>query len=155
MLLQAKENKYSEEELAERMRFARNVFRITCTTEKALIGFSEKLAGKNQTLSDYFLKDAKEYRTKFSPRSYFYIMNAVNHYLPEPENIKFDSQSGEVLFVGIKEDWFIKPESVEKLCNQFQKSGAKSRYLQFDTIFGHEAWILDAEKFYEFIKTEL
>lgn len=155
ILLQSKENDYPEEELAERMRFARNVFRITCTTEKALIEFSGKLAKKNQTLSNYFLNDAREYRTKFSPRSYFYIMNAVNHYSPVASNVKLDSQSGEIVFVGIKDDWFITPESVKKLYNQFQIAGANTRYLQFNTIFGHEAWILDAEKFYEFIRAEL
>jgi homoserine O-acetyltransferase len=141
-----------EDLLRQRMSLAWFFFRLSCTTENALIILGKKQA----SLENYFVNDGDEYKDTFSPYSYSLYMRMLAEFELESSifsaNIKTDRR--EILLVDIRGDSFTPPKNIEEIYNRLKQKNYKVRKKTFETNYGHEAWILDGKKFYEFIKND-
>ncbi|MDR3477529.1 MAG: alpha/beta fold hydrolase [Gammaproteobacteria bacterium] len=148
-------------DLKARMGLARFFFRISCTTENALSILhndqTKNNPDKKDFLEKYFIADSLNYETCFSPFSYkLYMKMLTNFELKIPDEIDSNVyENKELLLVSINDDQFTPPESIENVYNFLRKEKINVRKNQFNTNYGHEAWILDGERFYEFIEDEL
>lgn len=141
----------SKDALQSSMGLGRFFFRLSCTTENAL-----SILDKKHDLEEYYIIDSMEYETCFSPYSYNLLLKMLLNFqlnLPKhsPDNLKTNN---EILLVGITDDNFTPPECINKIYQLFMEKTQNVRFTQFETLYGHESWILDGERFYEFIKDE-
>ncbi|MCA0402712.1 MAG: alpha/beta fold hydrolase [Proteobacteria bacterium] len=133
------------------MGLARFFFRLTCTTEKAL-----EILDKKENVEEYFLTDSFNYESSFSPYSYnLYLKMLRNYQIDIFEQLIPDNLKKIILLVSIIDDCFTPPEDIDKIFNQLTKKRHKVKNMQFKTNYGHESWIVDGKRFYEFIKKEL
>ena len=138
--------------LRTRMGLARFFFRLTCTTEKAL-----SILEENQNLEDHFIRDSRDYETSFSPHSYNLYMRMLMNFDLDLSVSIYNSQKikNELLLVDITDDQFTPPTCISKVYDLLKEQNYNIRKKTFETTFGHESWILDGERFYEFIKNDL
>jgi homoserine acetyltransferase len=148
-----------EDKMRSRMGLARFFFRLSCTNEKALSILEESQKSsldtdQPQDLENHFINDSRKFEDCFSPYSYhLYMRMLINYKMDIPE--KLTIPHSEILLASISDDQFTPPSCIDKVYNSLFDKNIKVRKKQFETHYGHEAWILDGERFYEFIKNEL
>jgi homoserine O-acetyltransferase len=153
------DNNLCEKLLKIRMGFSRYIFRLSCTTESALkvLAHNEtKITNYNQqkALENYFLNDSLKYENDFSPFSYRIYMKMLANFELDEFQINDKHFNSEIILVNILGDKFTPPECINNIFNLLKLNNYNVTGKTFDTLYGHEAWILDGEKFYEIIKSE-
>jgi homoserine O-acetyltransferase len=141
-------------QLLERMAFARYFFRLSCTTPEAIAEFSTN----GEDVGDYYLMESTEFQTRFNPYSYALLLGAITNYQLGSQAVRSvnnDFDDAELHLIGIQGDLFTPVDSMKVIFRDLHQLGYKVHYQEFSTIYGHEAWIVDGEKFYDQIKTIL
>ncbi|KTD13216.1 alpha/beta fold hydrolase [Legionella jamestowniensis] len=157
MLIDNARHSGSKEELESALGFSRFFFRLSCTNEKALTFLEQKCQidkSFSSSLLDYFIQDNKRFQKEFSPYSNSIILKMIANFkldIREPD-VKFKS---ELTIVSIADDIFTPEENVKLTYENLLKQKHNVAYRHFMTDFGHEAWIVDGKRFYEFIKSDL
>ena len=59
-----------------------------------------------------------------------------------------------LMLVDISGDTFTPEEAITNIYDLLKERNYKVNKKTFETIYGHESWILDGKRFYEFIKSE-
>jgi len=156
-------NNGSRTALESALGHSRFFFRLFCTTEDALKILNDKRnQGNNNrdldTLESYFVEDNLKFQTQFSPYSNsLYLKLIANFGLPEikPLHLSNNHLQSKLLLVSIENDLFTPDKYIKSLFNIFRNKGYSVDLREFDTKYGHEAWIVDGERFYEFIEKYL
>ncbi len=112
----------------------------------------------------YEVERYMEYNTNnfskiFDPLSYLYIVKAINTF-----NLSrgYDSLheailriKAEVLLISFKGDHLFFPKEMEHIYHMMQRNGQKSSYYKIDSNYGHDAFLVELEKFDTIIKERL
>jgi homoserine O-acetyltransferase/O-succinyltransferase len=152
MIESAIKSQLSEEKLKERMSFARFFFRLSCTSEKALNKLLKQFKNKKEAEKS-FTMDRLLYMDEFSPYSYvLYMRMLANFQIDYVTHI--DEKPRDLLLILMEGDVLTPKQSIHMVFNKLTNKGYPVRKKLFKTTFGHEAWILDGKRFYEFIKDE-
>jgi homoserine O-acetyltransferase len=88
---------------------------------------------------------------RFDANSYLYLLRAMDLYdaargyssLEEA----FERIRAEMLFVGISSDWLFPARDVEATAEVAAKAGAKAKYVEMESINGHDAFLKDWDEF--------
>ncbi len=156
MLREATDAGLEREKINQRLSYARALMRLSCTTEEALIGLNEKKVSASPSDNpafQYLLSDSLKYPTRFSADSHIRIMDAMaNFNLPAAH---VSTASSRLSLIGIQGDDFAPARDVEHFCQVLSAQGHTVKYDLFETEYGHESWIIDGKRFYEFISPTL
>lgn len=146
----------NEDELKVRMGLARFFFRLSSATENGLriLGeenFLKKPLSTLERLESYFINDSVQYKKIFSPYSYnLYMRMLANFELGDCRNLMENNSS--LLLVDIQNDIFVREEDIRETFYFLKEHHMNVEKETFKTEFGHESWIIDGERFYDFIK---
>lgn len=147
----------SREELEKALGISRFFFRLSCTTEQALITLNDKCTNNiisSASLEDYFIQDNNIFQKQFSPYSNSIILKMIANF--ELNGIDYPIEhTPDLTIVSIENDSFTPEKQVKLIYDNLLKLKYNVTYKHFITDFGHEAWIVDGTKFYEFIKSNL
>ncbi|MES2205130.1 MAG: alpha/beta fold hydrolase [Pseudomonadota bacterium] len=152
-------NAWQGKELKTMLGLSRFFFRLSCTAESALEILHNKLSQENsndnlKALEQFFVEDNLEFQHRFSAYSNSLLLKMIANF-----EINFDENSSKhnsnLLMVTMENDLFTPEKYVEKIFLTLKKKGHNCILRDFKTQYGHEAWILDGERFYEFIKIHL
>ncbi|EKD92361.1 MAG: hypothetical protein ACD_29C00044G0001 [uncultured bacterium] len=135
--------------LKSMMGFTRIFFRLQCSNEKAL----NILQNKQLNIDDYFLEDSAAFENKFSPYSCALYLNCVAHF-EVLMTLYVKQKNPKLRLISIQHDSLTPKILIKKIFYELKKQKRNVSYSEFKTDFGHESWIVDGEKFYEFIKTD-
>ena len=136
-------------------------FRLMCTTEDALLQLESKLSLENyrdssDVLQEYFIKDSVKFQSRFSPYSNSLYLKSISNFnilnLNQKDCLLKKKSSASIHIVSISSDVFTPKENIAKVFDFFQGNGSDVSCYEFDSEFGHEAWIVDGGRFYEFSK---
>ena len=112
----------------------------------------------------YEVERYMEYNTNnfskiFDPLSYLYIVKAINTF-----NLSrgYDSLheavlriKAEVVLISFKGDYLFFPKEMEHIHRMMQRNGQNSSYYEIDSNYGHDAFLVELEKFDTIIKDRL
>lgn len=138
---------------------SRFFFRLSCTNETALAVLNQKQdKGKGrrpiERLEQYFVEDNLKFQTEFSPFSNSLYLKLIANFELEMDK-GGDYKRPSIKLVSMQDDQFTPASCVSQLATKLANLGQSVLLSQFNTKFGHEAWIVDGEQFYEFIKKDL
>lgn len=142
---------------------ARFLLRLLCSNNEGLVEISNEARDTRdqcieRSLLDHLETDAENYKTKFHPTSYVNLMRAVNNFDISADSIpdrNLDHNKVCLTLIGFKNDKFTPPDHIKGLNDRIAKLNGQSRYLEFDTKFGHESWILDSKNLWRMLKNEI
>lgn len=156
MLIDSAAKSGSKTELEKALGLSRFFFRLSCTNEKALELLNQKFINDNKltSLVNYFIEDNIEFQTKFSPYSNSILLKMMAYFELHVEDIKMKSDP-ELTMISIEHDSFTPEKNVKMIYEKLLKNMCNVSHKHFDTDFGHEAWIIDGKRFYDFIKNDL
>lgn len=157
LLIENAINSGSKEELEKALGFSRFFFRLTCMNEKSLTILEKKLQTNKSTSSsliDYFIQDTNKFQKEFSPFSNSIILKMIANFELKIREFKTKSKS-DLTIVSIEDDIFTPEKHVQLIYEDLLEKRHNVNYRHFKTDFGHEAWIIDGKRFYEFIKSDL
>ena len=107
----------------------------------------------------YLEYNTANFAKMFDPLSYLYIIKAINTF-----NLSrgYDSIHEAILrseaYVGLiafKSDFLFFPEEMEHLAKMFERNGQKYRYELIDSDYGHDAFLVEIEKFEHIVREML
>lgn len=136
---------------------SRFFFRLSCTTEEALEVLNSKRNANSSkqmldVLEEYFVKDNLQFQTQFSPYSNsLYLKLIANFEISAIPVVASNIKRPKLVLVSMQNDFFTPEKYVNDLFDTMQQKGYNIEIMAFKTKFGHEAWIVDGERFYDFI----
>ena len=140
--------------------FARFFFRLSCTTEQALNIFLKKYDAFSEVhdvdiLKRCFVEDNIKFQTQFSPYSNSLYLKMMSYFSLGDILLSEKKSTASLLLVSIENDQFTPESSVNGVFESMSSNKYPVQLRHFETAFGHEAWIVDGGRFYEFIKKDL
>ncbi len=150
----------SYNEYVNSSRYSRIFLRLLCAHEKGLATFAKQLRENNrndksnlETLKDYYDNDSQNYIDIFGPYSYTNLMRGLFPFQIKDFESSISHFKGKIHFIGMKNDEFMPTQPIVEFINKLPiKSELEITYKEFDTLFGHEGWLLESERFYEITK---
>lgn len=146
----------SREELEKMLGFSRFFFRLSCSNETAL-KFLEKKCQKGElasSLEEYFINDNLNFQKEFSPYSNSIILKMISNF-----ELKLKKANKKIcpslVMISIEDDLFTPVVDIKETYNELVNLEHRVIHKHFMTDYGHEAWIVDGKRFYEFIKSDL
>lgn len=139
-------------------KYTRFFFRLSCTTNSGLEIFESKLnnkmayntySSKVENCLNYYIEDGSKYFDFFPFKSYQVLMKMITDFSLNIYDL--NEANPKLIMIGIKDDRFTPSGNVKLLSHKLSNKNNNVSFYEFDSVFGHEAWILDGEKFYEFI----
>jgi homoserine O-acetyltransferase/O-succinyltransferase len=98
-------------------------------------------------IESYLHYQGKDLVGRFDANSYLYLTRAMDLYDVaagyESEEEAYARVEAEVLFVGISSDWLFPPHEVRKTAQRAREAGADARYVEIDSLSGHDAFLKD------------
>jgi homoserine acetyltransferase len=138
------------------LKYARYLFRLSCTTTEALDDLKNKLNCDDEFelngIHGYYLFDGENYAKAFSIKSFRTLMKMITEFKLPPISNDFPNNS-KIYLLALCGDNFIDNNSIKQLNKNFNELKICSQYEEFNTKFGHESWIEDGAKFYEFVNS--
>jgi len=98
-------------------------------------------------LESYLHYQGRELTGRFDANSYLYLSRAMDLYDVaggyESAEEAYSRIEAQVLFVGITSDWLFPPDEVRAAAERVRQAGANARYVEIDTLSGHDAFLKD------------
>jgi homoserine O-acetyltransferase len=95
----------------------------------------------------------------FDPLSYLYIVKAINTFnLSRGYDSLYDAIlriKAETTLISFSSDYLFFPKEMEHISNMMQRNNQKSNYHEIDSEYGHDAFLVELDKFDYIIKKEL
>ena len=108
-------------------------------------------------IESYLHYQGRDLVGRFDANSYLYLSRAMDLYDVaagyESEEVAYSRIEGEVLFVGISSDWLFPPHEVRATAERARGTGADVRYVEIDSLSGHDAFLKDWDDVREAIST--
>ncbi len=92
-------------------------------------------------VESYLRYQAEGFTKRFDANTYLHISRAMDYFALEG----FAGSTSEYLFAAFASDWFYPPSQSRELHEMAQAAGCKSRFLEVDLPYGHDAFLLDGE----------
>ncbi len=107
--------------------------------------------GKTFDIECYLQYQGNDLVGRFDANSYLYLLRAMDLYDSASgyESIEeaFSRIQAEMLFVGISSDWLFPASEVEATAEVAASVGASARYVEMESINGHDAFLKDFDEF--------
>ena len=98
-------------------------------------------------LESYLHYQGRELTGRFDANSYLYLSRAMDLYDVaggyESAEEAYSRIEAQVLFVGITSDWLFPPDEVRAAAERVRQAGVNARYVEIDTLSGHDAFLKD------------
>ncbi len=98
-------------------------------------------------IESYLHYQGRELTGRFDANSYLYLSRAMDLYDVaggyESAEEAYSRIEAQVLFVGITSDWLFPPDEVRAAAERVRQAGANARYVEIDTLSGHDAFLKD------------
>jgi homoserine O-acetyltransferase len=98
-------------------------------------------------IESYLHYQGKDLVGRFDANSYLYLSRAMDLYDVaagyESEEEAYTRIQAEVLFVGISSDWLFPPYEVQATAGRAREAGADARYVEIDSLSGHDSFLKD------------
>lgn len=92
-------------------------------------------------VESYLNYQGDQFTKRFDANSFLYLTRAMNLF----ERKSFAGTQSEYLFTCFTSDWLYPPEQSRELHELARAAGAKSRFVELDSPWGHDSFLLDAE----------
>jgi len=132
----------------------------------------QKKFGRNYVSNDglfelfgrYEVERYMEYNTAnfsklFDPMSYLYIVKAINTFnLARGYDSLYEAIlriKADVTLISFKSDYLFFPQEMEHIHRMMERNGQNSQYYEIDSDYGHDAFLVELEKFETIIKNKL
>jgi homoserine O-acetyltransferase len=106
----------------------------------------EEFGGRFE-IESYLHYQGKDLVGRFDANSYLYLSRAMDLYDLAlgyaSEDEAYGRIEAEVLFVGISSDWLFPPHEVKASAEKARGAGAGARYVEIDSLSGHDAFLKD------------
>src|SRR5829696_6413965 len=106
----------------------------------------EEFGGRFE-IESYLHYQGKDIVDRFDANSYLYLSRAMDLYDVaagyESEEEAYSRIEAEVLFVGISSDWLFPPNEVRATAQRAREAGADARYVEIDSLSGHDSFLKD------------
>jgi homoserine O-acetyltransferase len=106
----------------------------------------EEFGGRFE-IESYLHYQGKDLVGRFDANSYLYLSRAMDLYDVaagyESEEEAYTRIQAEVLFVGISSDWLFPPYEVQATAGRAREAGADARYVEIDSLSGHDSFLKD------------
>jgi homoserine O-acetyltransferase len=106
----------------------------------------EEFGGRFE-IESYLHYQGEDLVGRFDANSYLYLSRAMDLYDVaagyESEEEAYARVEAEVLFVGISSDWLFPPGEVRATAQRAREAGADARYVEIDSLSGHDAFLKD------------
>ena len=155
-------SKGNRKSLEDALGHARFFFRLSYLTENGLEILSDKLENENgdsrlKVLESYFVGSSLKFQAQFSPYSNLVLLKLLAN--SEISEIKVNQINNchqpRLILVSMKNDSVMPEKNIEMMCKELIGKGYKAEHITFDTTLGHDAFILEGDRFHEFIKSYL
>jgi homoserine O-acetyltransferase/O-succinyltransferase len=106
----------------------------------------EEFGGRFE-IESYLHYQGKDLVGRFDANSYLYLSRAMDLYDVAlgyaSEDEAYRRIEAEVLFVGISSDWLFPPHEVKASAERARGAGADARYVEIESLSGHDAFLKD------------
>jgi len=106
----------------------------------------EEFGGRFE-IESYLHYQGRDLVGRFDANSYLYLSRAMDLYDValgyESEEEAYSRIEAEVLFVGISSDWLFPAPEVKASAEKAREAGADARYVEIDSLSGHDAFLKD------------
>jgi homoserine O-acetyltransferase/O-succinyltransferase len=106
----------------------------------------EEFGGRFE-IESYLHYQGRDLVGRFDANSYLYLSRAMDLYDVAAgygsEEEAYERIRAEVLFVGISSDWLFPPGEVRATAERTREAGADARYVEIDSLSGHDAFLKD------------
>jgi homoserine O-acetyltransferase len=106
----------------------------------------EEFGGRFE-IESYLHYQGRDLVGRFDANSYLYLSRAMDLYDVAAgygsEEEAYERIRAEVLFVGISSDWLFPPGEVRATAERTKEAGADARYVEIDSLSGHDAFLKD------------
>ena len=92
----------------------------------------------------YLDHQADVFTARMAPASYVALTHAMDAF--DVRDTRMLSEAPEVIFIGITSDWLFLPQEVRAASRRLALRGARTQYLQLQSIHGHDAFLADSER---------
>ncbi|MDQ0254633.1 homoserine O-acetyltransferase [Evansella vedderi] len=110
-------------------------------------------------VESYLLYQGDKFTKRFDPNSYLYLLKAMdNHDIEAGRNTlekTLSSFQKEVYLISYKGDLLYPPADMERLAEAWEIAGAQVNYKEVDTIFGHDGFLTEFDKWGAFVHEAL
>jgi homoserine O-acetyltransferase len=106
----------------------------------------EEFGGRFE-IESYLHYQGRDLVKRFDANSYLYLSRAMDLYDVAAgyasEEEAYSRIEAEVLFVGISSDWLFPPHEVQATAERAERTGARARYAEIDSLSGHDSFLKD------------
>ncbi len=145
------DNDWSESSLGQ----VRKLMRIHCASTDGLEKMVNKMVQNGRTLEEHLSGDSKSYIKYFSPYCHYFFTKAMNAMslvgLDDYKNLNLEVGQS-IDLIGIPNDLFTPIEFIQKIHEKLQRTSAQTSFTLVDSPYGHESWLVEANKFCSVIK---
>ena len=118
----------------------------------------EEFGGRFE-IESYLHYQGRDLINRFDANSYLYLSRAMDIYDVaagyDSEEEAYERIEAEVLFVGISSDWLFPPHEVRATAERMREAGAEARYVEIDSLSGHDSFLKDWDQLRAAIKPVL
>ena len=93
-------------------------------------------------VESYLSYQGDKFTKRFDANSLLHLMRAIDYY----DWKGLDCVTAEFLFVSFSTDWLYTPEQSRELYEMTRNQGKKSKYINIDLPYGHDAFLLDGDR---------
>ncbi len=100
------------------------------------------------SVESYLLHQGKSFVKRFDPNSYLYISKAIDRFdllNNDPERLR--KVQARFLVVSFESDWLYPPAQSRDLVKVLKRAGIQTTYLNLDTRYGHDSFLIDNPPF--------
>ena len=105
---------------------------------------SDRSGASKFDIEGYLDYQAALFSNRMSAASYVRLTNAMDAF--DVRDYQIGSTAPRLLFAGISSDALFRPERVRDAAARFSSLGFDARYVEFDSIHGHDAFLADASR---------
>ncbi|WP_096189830.1 homoserine O-acetyltransferase MetX [Evansella halocellulosilytica] len=110
-------------------------------------------------VESYLLYQGEKFTKRFDPNSYLYLLKAMDHHDLEynrgPLHEVLKRYGKNVDLIAFQGDLLYPPEEMRRLANVWKETGANVRFHEIETIFGHDGFLAEFEKWGEIVHSAL
>ncbi|MBN1523146.1 MAG: homoserine O-acetyltransferase [Spirochaetales bacterium] len=112
-------------------------------------------------IETYLAYKGSTFLDRFDANSYLYVTKAMDYYDVAAQYGKgslekaFSRVKAKMMFVSFTSDWLFPPRQSIEMVHAFQKSGKDAAYLNIDTAYGHDSFLLPCDRLFRGIRNFL
>jgi homoserine acetyltransferase len=135
---------------------ARELFRLHCAAVDGIEQLQHKLTRRNEDVFAYFAGDGEAFATWFSPVSFARLLQAINDFRFAAAGLAGRLEPSQAVhLVSLTDDYFTPAAGVAALAQELEAAGVRVTHETMSTSFGHEAWLIEADRFCRLVQAHV